>query len=546
MATAVGRHLRANPPGDSSVDDVEAAFAAAIMRTVELVIPPQGRRPGRGWSGDAQTEAELQIATDVMHAAWQRLQTDTGMRSCGGPSGKRVTGSRECEVQQLFFFFERHVVELEKQLRMGDQDGFFQNINSVQLEETKKVESQRIRDEGGRLVRDKGHIRERWVRFFRSLLNAKSDMLNPDIPKRLPKHPVASALGIEPTEEEIATAMKAMANAKAVGPDDLHAELLKLRLQQDRTILLELYQLTTLIWREGKVPQQWKDAVITVLHKKGDKTECGNYRGISLVSHAGKVLLKGVARRLSAYCEAKALLSEEQYGFRPDHSTTDMMFAVHRLQEIGRKAVVSLFMCFIYLQKSYDTVDHTLLWQVLTRIGVPPQMIAVIQQFHDGMRACVRPDDGVCSDWFEVEGLPQGCLLSPLLFNMFAAVLTVILQGFGEDTVMLAKLVRLKEPPTSMGSEPAMDYVRRAVWAMLYADDACIVSRLPQGLAKMGEVIVEVYRAFASTVSAKKTETMCMRTPQTMVQVEAAGQTYKQVQSFTYLGGADRNPGHVH
>ena len=132
-------------------------------------------------------------------------------------------------------------------------------------------------------------------------------MLNPDIPKRLLQQPVASALGIEPTEEEIATAMKAMINEKAVGSDGLPAELLKLGLQQDRTILLEFHRLTTLIWREAKVPQQWKDAVITVLHK----TECGNYRGISLVSHAGKVLLKVVARRLSAYCEAKGLLPEE-------------------------------------------------------------------------------------------------------------------------------------------------------------------------------------------------------------------------------------------
>ena len=200
-------------------------------------------------------------------------------------------------------------------------------------------------------------------------------------------------------------------------------------------------------------------------------------------------------------------------------------------------------MCFIDLQKAYDTVDRTLLWQVLTRIGVPPQMIAVIQQFHDGMRACVRPDNGVCSDWLEVEqGLRQGCVLSPLLFNIFfAAVLTVALQRFSEEPAILAELVHLKKPPTSMGPEPAMDYVRRAVWGMLYADDACIVSRSPQGVAKMMEVIVEVCRAFALTVSAKKTATMCMpppRTPRTMVQIEAAGQTYKQVQSFTYLGGA--------
>ena len=86
-----------------------------------------------------------------------------------------------------------------------------------------------------------------------------------------------------------------------------------------------------------------------------------------------------------------------------------------------------------------------------------------------------------------------------------------------------------------------MDYVRRTVWGMLYMDDACIVLRSPQGLAKMMEVIVEICQTFALTVSAKKTETMCMpppRTPLTMVQVEAVGQIYKQVQSFIYLGGA--------
>ena len=363
-------------------------------------------------------------------------------------------------------FFERHVVELEKQLRMGDQHVFFQNIKLVQLEATKKGDSQCIRDEEGRLLRDKGRIRARWVRFFRSVLNSKSDMLDADIPKRLPQHPVASALGIEPTEEDIATAMKAMANAKAVGPGGLPAELLKLELQQDRTILRELHRLTILIWRQGKVPQQWKYAGITVLHKKSDKTECGNYHGISLVSHAGKVLLKVVARRLSAYCEAKGLLPEEQCGFRPDRSTMDMMFVVRRLQKVGWKAGVSLHMCFVDLQNAYGTVDRTLLWQVLTRIGVPPQMIVVIRQFHDGMIICVRPDDGVCSDWFEVEQvLRQGCVLSPLLFSIFfAAVLNVVLQRFSEEPSILAELVHLKEPSTSMGPEPAMDYVRRAVW----------------------------------------------------------------------------------
>ena len=60
------------------MDDVEAGFTAAIMRTAELVILPQERRrPGRGWSGDARTGTELQAAADAMHAAWERLKMDT-------------------------------------------------------------------------------------------------------------------------------------------------------------------------------------------------------------------------------------------------------------------------------------------------------------------------------------------------------------------------------------------------------------------------------------------------------------------------------------
>ena len=129
-----------------------------------------------------------------------------------------------------------------------------------------------------------------------------------------------------------------------------------------------------------------------------------------------------------------------------------------------------------------------------------------------------------------------------MLFNIFfAAVLTVVLQRFSENSAIRTELMHLKEPLTSMGSEPAMDYVCRVVRGMLYADDACIVSRSPQGPAKMMEVIVEVYRAFALTVSAKKTKTMCIPPPGkawTMMRVEATGKIYKKVQSLTVLGGA--------
>ena len=138
------------------------------------------------------------------------------------------------------------------------------------------------------------------------------------------------------------------------------------------------------------MPQQWKDAISMVVHKKKDRTECGNYRGISLIAHAGKIMLEIIARRLSEYCERVGILPEEQSGFRPNRSTTDMVFVIRRLQKLARKKRIPLYVCFIDLTKVYDSVDRTLLGTVLARFGVPQTMISVIRQFHDGMRACVR------------------------------------------------------------------------------------------------------------------------------------------------------------
>ena len=94
-----------------------------------------------------------------------------------------------------------------------------------------------------------------------------------------------------------------------------------------------------------------KDAVIQVLHKKKDPAECGSYRGISLVVHAAKVLLKVVALCHGSYLEREHLLPESQYGFRPGRSTVDMILVVRRLQELGRKEGVPLYTCFVDLRK---------------------------------------------------------------------------------------------------------------------------------------------------------------------------------------------------
>ena len=192
------------------------------------------------------------------------------------------------------------------------------------------------------MLRDPGIVLGRWARFFGTLLNSKSDQLRLDIIEGLPQWPITHALGVQPTENELIGALRSMANAKTVGPDELPVEFLKLGINHDPAVLRKFHRVIKLVWHQREVPQRWRNVVIKVLYKRKDRTECGNYRGISLVAHAGKVLLKIVATRLTAYCKARNLLSKEQCGFCPHCSTTDMMFAVRRLQELGRKAHTTL------------------------------------------------------------------------------------------------------------------------------------------------------------------------------------------------------------
>ena len=146
-----------------------------------------------------------------------------------------------------------------------------------------------------------------------------------------------------------------------------------------------------------------------------------------------------------------------------------MLFVVRRLQKLGRQRKIPLYVCFIDLQKAYDSVDRELLWKVLTRFGVPTKMLRIIRNFHDGMRARVRTDDGELSEWFDVtQGLRQGCVLSPLLFNVFfAAALHVVLLvvRFSQDEAIARDFVQLSDPGVDRTEkQKPLACVRRAAW----------------------------------------------------------------------------------
>ena len=124
-----------------------------------------------------------------------------------------------------------------------------------------------------------------------------------------------------------------------------------------------------------------------------------------------------------------------------------MLFVVQWLQELGRQRTTPLYVGFIDRQKAYDSVDRELVWQVVARFRVQTKMLRIIRNFHDDMRARVRTDDGEHSEWFDAtQGLPQGSVLSPLLFNVFfGAALHIVLVRFSRDEDIARDLVQLSD-----------------------------------------------------------------------------------------------------
>ena len=168
-----------------------------------------------------------------------------------------------------------------------------------------------------------------------------------------------------------------------------------------------------------------------------------------------------------------------------------------------------------------------------------PQLVLNLLLLH--IREVFSDTVGRVLKWFEVgQGLRQGCVLAPILFNIFfTAVLNTAEERLRADPQVEADLVSIRS--TTLAVRDGDETPRTStIWSMLYADDAAIVSRSPASLTRMMTALVEVCGAYGLTVAERKTETMVMRPPhhaQEDLEIVAAGQRYAQTEQFVYLGG---------
>ncbi|XP_076043707.1 uncharacterized protein LOC143026815 [Oratosquilla oratoria] len=205
--------------------------------------------------------------------------------------------------QELENYFEQGKKLIAKNYRKGNNE---QNSS--------------MNNNDGELLLDPSEIRDRWTNYFTELLN-KEVIPNENGNELIYMNVEEEDEFEEITTEEIEYALKKMKNNKSPGCDELAVELLK---QGGQEIKMYLKNIFNHAWNEGAIPEEWNNALICPIFKKGNKRECRNYRGISLLTHIGKVYERVLERRLRHLVEDR--LSEWQCGFRPNRGTIDLIF----------------------------------------------------------------------------------------------------------------------------------------------------------------------------------------------------------------------------
>ena len=175
-----------------------------------------------------------------------------------------------------------------------------------------------------------------------------------------------------------------------------------------------LHPLFKEIWKAKHVPDEWKEGYLIKLPKKGDLSNCSNYRGITLLSVPGKVFSRILLNRIKDAVDP--LLRDQQAGFRKNRSCTDQIATLRIILEQSQEWNSSLYINFLDYEKAFDSVDRGTLWMLLRHYGVPEEMTDMIRNLYDGL-TCRVVHGNQLTDAFPVRtGVRQGCLLSPFFY----------------------------------------------------------------------------------------------------------------------------------
>lgn len=411
-------------------------------------------------------------------------------------------------------FYHRKAEEAEQAAGRGNQRELFKIAK--ELGQNRKTYNGVIKDANGNKLTTDQDKNNRWKEHFQSVLNCpEPELLNSWIDAN--EQPLTISTS-EITPAEVKDAIGKLKNHRSPGEDLITGEMLKAMGE------VGLEKLTTImnnIWQSETVPGDWKRGIIVRIPKKGNLSECSNWRGITLLSVPGKILSNIIYGRIKD--EAQAAMREEQAGFRKDRGCSDHIFVLRHIIEQCEEWQKSLVLNFVDFQKAFDSIHRESMWKIVELYGIPSKIVNIMKSMYDGSESCVRVSQGQ-TDFFGVDsGVRQGDSLSPLLFNIVL------------DFVM--KKVEL----AGGGIEWSAG---RRLKDLAYADDICLLADDVQDLRRMTETIVCEAGKVGLRVNTRKTEIMKIRTQDTS-QIIIEGETLQEVEKFVYLGCEMRNDGDI-
>lgn len=216
---------------------------------------------------------------------------------------------------------------------------------------------------------------------------------------------------------ELKKAIARLKKKKSPGPDNITNEMLQ---HLGNTTLKKLLEIFNLSWKQGQVPQCWREATMIPILKRGkNKSKAQSYRPISLTSCVCKTLERIINQRLQLYLETESVIVPEQAGFRQYRSTEDQTTHLSQVIEDAFQAQKAVLAVFIDLQKAFDKVWKDGLLVKLLRCGISGNMYQWTKAYLHNRRARVSVDGRCGQKVLLRQGVPQGGVLSPSLFILF-------------------------------------------------------------------------------------------------------------------------------
>lgn len=222
---------------------------------------------------------------------------------------------------------------------------------------------------------------------------------------------------------------------KSMGPDELNPLLLKTMSKVFSVPLASIFQESV---NTGQIPKVWKDARVTPLFKKGQKSDPGNYRPVSLTSIVCKCLEKIVRTSILDHLDRNSLISNAQFGFRSGRSCILQLIDVMEDWSEYIENDESWDTIYLDFAKAFDSVPHQRLLHKSSAYGIRGNVLSWISDFLTGRRQYVSVK-GEVSSWKDViSGVPQGSVLGPILFiiyiNDLPEVVSSTVKIFADDT----------------------------------------------------------------------------------------------------------------